>query len=419
MSDPRTDDYFARAARRLGALTDQQLAECRHLQKTAREPQSLSQTAFENAYLGATELFAVLTEADRIRTKDFSPDRRGFPWLAVSITASVAILAGFVVGLVLSPQGRPSRVPDSGSAGPDQPHAGRDRTFAQPSLDTGDRLLSEAMKDHYQPATETNRLDEKIRTAILHLQSACAIDPESGAAFLQRGRAWLLLGDLDRAEADLSRAIELQPNSSQAWFDRGRVRFERSLEWSGLSRDPDVTSDSSVQWRKLAAEDLAKAREIGLTGSASLVADAVIAWNTGGPDAAAASCTGTMWLGAQDEELHRLRGEVLAAKGEYPAALQAFDKAIENRRHYPEAQYSRGLVRLKLAQNREAAEDFTACIERRRFLERALYQRGQAYHALGRYNSAISDWRRCLDLGSPRSDRLRTLIKETENRTNF
>lgn len=416
MPDPRSDDYFARAARRLGALTDAQLAECRHLQKTAREPQTLAQTAFDNAYLGASELFAILQEIDRLRAKEQAPRRRGLPWLAVSITASVALLLGFVVGLVLAPPAKNPPAPGESSAEPAKPP---DRSLAQPSLDTGDRLLLEATKDQYQGQVDPFRLDDKIRTAILHLQSACALDPESGAALQQRGRAWLMLGDLERAEADLTRATELQPTSSQAWFDRGRVRFERSLEWSGLSRDPDVNSDSSVQWRRLAAEDFQKAREIGLSGGSSLIADAVIAWHTGGPDSAAAVCTGSVWLDSQDEDVQRVRGEVLAAKGEYAAALSAFDKALVQRKHFPEAQYSRGLVRMKLAQNREAAEDFTACIERRRFLERALFQRGQAYHAIGRYNSALSDWRRCLELGSPRSERLRALIKETEERTNF
>jgi tetratricopeptide (TPR) repeat protein len=233
-----------------------------------------------------------------------------------------------------------------------------------------------------------------------------------------RARARFLLGDLERADQDLSRAIELAPESSRAYFERGIVRLERSFAGSALYREPEV-ADAPDPWRRGAVEDFRRSKEKGLGWPESLIVDAAGAWQSGGPDAAVARSSDPAWESASLEELHRFRGEALAAKGEYAAAERALTRAIQMRGHYPEALLARGLVRLKTGEYRDAAEDLTYCVERRRFLEPALYARGQANYSQGRYSAALTDWRRCIEIAPARADRLRELMKDAQARSQF
>ncbi|GEM_PF-7064094 len=419
MADPHSDDYFARAARRLGALTDQQLAEIRHLQRVSGG-KSMSQISLENAYLSSPELFSIFDEADKLRASETSVRRRrrGVPWIAIILTASATLLGGFITGLVLSPPVLPR---GSGPVSPPTPSA-PDATAAKPrgqaDLEAGHRLLDGAVREQFRASSNPHKIDDSLRSAIESFTAACALEPNSTEAYLGRGQARLLLGDLERAEPDLRRASELAPASNRVPYELAVLHLERSLEWSGLSRDPDV-SDASVAYRKLAFESFQKATERGLKGSESQLAEAATAWHVGGIESAFAKCSGAAWETSTSEILHRWRGEVLAAKGEYSAAERALTRAVELRAHYPEALLSRGLVRAKLNLHKEAAEDFTACIERRRALERAYFHRGHSYSAQGRHTSAQGDWRRCLELGSPRGERLRELMKDAEAKTKF
>jgi len=51
--------------------------------------------------------------------------------------------------------------------------------------------------------------------------------PEYGQAWNRRARAYFLLGDYDKADADLCRALELQPMNSHAWVGRMLVKMKQ------------------------------------------------------------------------------------------------------------------------------------------------------------------------------------------------
>ena len=50
---------------------------------------------------------------------------------------------------------------------------------------------------------------------------AIAIDPKNANAYTQRGSLHQLLGEIDRAIADLTKAIALNPNNAEAYLNRG------------------------------------------------------------------------------------------------------------------------------------------------------------------------------------------------------
>ncbi|HEV2668662.1 MAG TPA: tetratricopeptide repeat protein, partial [Blastocatellia bacterium] len=54
---------------------------------------------------------------------------------------------------------------------------------------------------------------------------AVALTPQQAGFYSNRGRTWLLKGDLERALADLNPAISLNRNLDEAWVNRGVVWF--------------------------------------------------------------------------------------------------------------------------------------------------------------------------------------------------
>ena len=67
--------------------------------------------------------------------------------------------------------------------------------------------------------------------AIADYSEAIRLDPKYVDAYDNRGDAWEVKGDLDRAIADYNEAIRLNPKYASSYFNRGVVREEkRSLQ---------------------------------------------------------------------------------------------------------------------------------------------------------------------------------------------
>jgi tetratricopeptide (TPR) repeat protein len=79
--------------------------------------------------------------------------------------------------------------------------------------------LKKGLKHYYQ-----RDYDQAIR----EFNTALAISPYRGEAYLQRGTAYEARGEIDRALADYSRATQLDPRLAAAFIRRGRIRTDRS-----------------------------------------------------------------------------------------------------------------------------------------------------------------------------------------------
>jgi curved DNA-binding protein CbpA/Tfp pilus assembly protein PilF len=94
--------------------------------------------------------------------------------------------------------------------------------------------------------------------AIADLERAIELAPGDAKAYRQRGNAWGLKGDVDRALSDYDRALRLAPNDSAVFHDRG-LMWQRNKELDkalvDLDRavrmsftDPQVYSDRGAVW---------------------------------------------------------------------------------------------------------------------------------------------------------------------------
>jgi tetratricopeptide (TPR) repeat protein len=72
--------------------------------------------------------------------------------------------------------------------------------------------------------------------AIADYTKAIEIDPKNSYAYINRGVDWYDKGDYDRAIADYTRAIEIDPKNSDAYYNR-------SLAWDKKGDDDKAKDD--------------------------------------------------------------------------------------------------------------------------------------------------------------------------------
>ena len=150
----------------------------------------------------------------------------------------------------------------------------------------------------------------KYKESIVYYSKTIELEPNNSAAYYNRGLAKKNLGQYKEAIKDYDKAIELYPNDSAAYYNRGLAK-------SYLSEYEE------------AIKDFDKAIELDPNDSA--------AYNNRGLDKANLS--------------------------QYEEAIKDFDKAIELNHNYTYAYYNRGLAKDDLGQYKEALKDFKKALE--------------------------------------------------------
>lgn len=177
-------------------------------------------------------------------------------------------------------------------------------------------------------------------------------DPSGEAAaaaevWFQRATEKYNQGDYPGAIADYTRAIQLDPTFSEAYYRRGNAH-------AYLDEKTEAIDDYT---RALAGDP----------GNA---------------------------------EVHHSRGRAYADLGEYPQAIEDYDQAIERQPEYGEAYNSRGIARFTLDDKQGAIADYTQAINLNPRNFEALQNRGFAHYALDQQKKAIADFSRAINLES-------------------
>jgi hypothetical protein len=231
----------------------------------------------------------------------------------------------------------------------------------------GSRVLRGATEERVRAAKAL--LDAgKAAEALATLEEAVAGDPSSGAAHADLARAAEKAGDVVRAYRAWRTVRAIAKSVDEAGRARGQMdRLERLFGERG----------TEVVVRKSADEALAR-------GEASSAADLYRRAIGMSPlDARARVGLGTA-----------LRHVMLRAssKAYLDEALAALDTAIVVAPDDPAAYHARADLRLYVAQDRGGAvEDATAAIERRKEFAEAYYTRGVAYYLSLQFEAALAD----------------------------
>jgi tetratricopeptide (TPR) repeat protein len=168
-------------------------------------------------------------------------------------------------------------------------------------------------------------------------------------AYHHRGRAWRFKREYDRAVADFTEAIKLNPKSGELYRDRGGALF-----------------DAGQFARAIADFDEIVRRE------------------------------------PENRDAHRMRGRIWLAAGEFDRAIADFGETIRLDPDDPDAHSERGRAWLATGKFDRAIADFTQAIRFNGPSWSYLYDRGRAYYMRGSFAVAAADFHRSVALSPQR-----------------
>mmetsp|Transcript_56726 Transcript_56726/g.164540 ORF Transcript_56726/g.164540 Transcript_56726/m.164540 type:complete len:697 (-) Transcript_56726:61-2151(-) len=268
--------------------------------------------------------------------------------------------------------------------------------------------------------------------------------PEDEALHEARGLVYRDMGDLDRALADFSAVIELEPDQGQHRYNRGVVYHRMSREEDAIddltraielgSVGAAVYSERGLAWRALgnmaqATNDLTAAIEADSMQTSYLSHRAQCLFEQGLYDLAEADLSRALQLDGSDPALLYKRGITCYAQRRYSeaiadlkAALQdeppkgregdiyyhlgvsyanlgkqalavpCFDEACSRSPEKPHYYHERAKSLQAIGDHARALKDFTLVIEMQPRNARAMFRRAFSYKAMGAYEDAAEDF---------------------------
>ena len=278
-------------------------------------------------------------------------------------------------------------------------------------------------------ATSQTR-QETLLQGLDYFDKAIRIDPNYAEALYERGNTHLMLGDADKAIDDLSQAVELDPENTDAIAQLGFVSLQRGLGESGkrkgqtakILRDLNIAVEQLTRWLALVPEDqevdeedpdAVRRENVLLNRSAARIGlgdeqpeNASFQYQQALEDANAAieidheKPDGYFQLGLAQ----RMLGDLAAAAESFSETIEVTqtmrDATSEDVRRLTEALLRRGIVRFRQNDLALAKADFEQSIQltSRGFNPRAFFWLGLCYQQQGNANDAVIEYSRALRL---------------------
>jgi tetratricopeptide (TPR) repeat protein len=188
---------------------------------------------------------------------------------------------------------------------------------------------------------------------------AISLDPQLTEAFYNRGLARAGKRDWDGAIADYSEAIRLRPELAEGFYSRGLARAGKK-DWDGAIAD----YSEAIRLRPELA-DAFYSRGLARAGKKD--------W-----DGAIADYSTAIRLKPELAEAFYSRGLARAGKKDWDGAIADYSTAIRLKPALTKAFYSRGVARARKKDWDEAIADYTEAIQLNPQLTEAFYSRGLA-----------------------------------------
>lgn len=198
--------------------------------------------------------------------------------------------------------------------------------------------------------------------AIAEFNKALELNPNSAAAYINRGSVYKLKGEYDLAMADFTKTLELNPNSAPAYCNRGQIYGEKGQY-------------------DLAIAEYTKAIEVKPKYAFAYVD----------------------------------RGNTYREKGEYDLAIADYNKALEVDLRFALAYIERGNTYREEGQYDLAITDYNKALEIDSHFSKAYIERGNTYRESNQYDLAITDYSKVIELEQPRVTVVTAEGKKTKN----
>jgi len=195
----------------------------------------------------------------------------------------------------------------------------------------------------------------------------------SPVAYANRGGTYLAKGEKEKAISDYTKAIELSPSYSSAYMSRGEIY-----------RDNKETDKAFADYTKVI--------ELDPQNSDAYLSRGHIYGDRNEKDKAALDYDRAIELNPKNAEAHFYRGQLYHNEGNTDKALEEYTRTIELVPGLSYAYYNRGQVLMSLKEDLKAISDYSKAIELSPKDMDAYYSRGIAYTHLKDYKKAIEDF---------------------------
>lgn len=221
--------------------------------------------------------------------------------------------------------------------------------------------------------------EDNFKEAIEILNVLLRTDQKSHEGYYLRGYAKLGLGDMLGAEADFTRAIELNPVYTDAYHFRGIVRSEMG-NYDDATRDfaeaIDLRPDLPNSYYSRGVTHLRNKQYV----KAVVDFDMILRFTD------------------KDAQTYINKGVALLNMRDTLAAYDNFDRAIRTNREYTEGYNRKATLQLEQGRYEEALENFNKAIECDSTYLQPIFNRAIVYSHLERYDEALADFDRVIAL---------------------
>eukprot|EP01114_Cavostelium_apophysatum_P012936 TRINITY_DN3022_c0_g1_i3.p1 TRINITY_DN3022_c0_g1~~TRINITY_DN3022_c0_g1_i3.p1 ORF type:complete len:752 (-),score=181.03 TRINITY_DN3022_c0_g1_i3:565-2820(-) len=274
-----------------------------------------------------------------------------------------------------------------------------------------------------QHGVGNKEIDEKIALGYLHVNTGNYVlgmdifttllkkNPQIVAAYLGKGTAHALMGDLDSAVADFSAAITLNPSLVDAWKRRGQTRAAKGNDTEAIAdltraiqldeKDAETHHQRGLVYYKQrnykrALADFKKASSIDKMNK--------LTWNhlglcltaTGYPVEAIDAYARAMQIDSKFREGWVNMAQAYKDLGVYDKAEQLFEKAISIDPTYLNSYHMRAMTHFGVGNHKLALVDFTKALKVDPKHLDSLCMRGVVNHGLGIMKAAVEDYSACV-----------------------
>ncbi len=236
---------------------------------------------------------------------------------------------------------------------------------------------------------------------------------EDGRSAIEQGRAFLNLGDLDQAVAELTKAIRLAPDDPEGYLLRGQAcdqqgETDQALADFNTAAQIDVGQLLTFAQRLLAlttrrdfdgaVADADQSLRIHQRLCRTCFLRAAVYARRGEWTRAAADYSQVLQLDPANGLAFLRRGEASARLGEWAKAVADYTEAIRLDPRNAETINNRGEALLRLGQSDAAIADFTEALRLDPHFTPARTNRADTHFRRGEYDQAITDYNQALHL---------------------
>jgi len=247
----------------------------------------------------------------------------------------------------------------------------------------------------------------KRESGIACYDKAISINPEYPDAYYNRGNAYYDRGNLEQAISDYSKAIEINPVYINAYYKRGVFYqgkgnliqaisdYNKVISMNSAHSDAYYNRGNAYYTKgdlEQAISDYSRVIEIDPVHLKAYYNRGIAYYDKDDPDLAIADFSKAIGIDPEYAEAYNNRGNAYYDKGESGLATADFSKAIEINPKYAEAYNNRGIAYYKKGNLEQAISDYSQAIGNNPKYAEAYNNRGIAYYKKGNLEQAISDY---------------------------